>query len=357
MISILGKISTVLIVIITGVACNQPYGNYIAQGSMEVTIESQIEDINLFIEENPKDPEGYFIKSKLTFEANRLTESNLAITKALQLDSANTNYQFLFAQILAALGQHNKAIQQASLVELLDQNPKVILFLLESYSTIGDLDMAREYNKKALEMGIVTPAVMIPIAKSILTKGDTMLALSTLSDIVENTSNQEALLFMIEILISLENYNQAMLLLRKYFEDNSNDRKYLKLLGNLYLQQEKADSALIFYKSAMGDQSDSELYLNIAEAMLIKQSYDSAILYSSKVELTDSTNLQSLWILGKAYDKKYYYSRASFYFQKIYLIDSTFRNVNKEITDLNRKIAYLRRIREQQADTINNSTN
>ncbi len=355
MISISGKISAIVIIIVTVAACNKPYGNYLAHGSTDVTLESQIEDINLFIKDHPKDPEGYYLKSKLTYEANKFTESKMAISKALQLDSVNLNYRFLFARILAAQGQHNKAIQQASLVELVDQNPKVILFLFENYSIIGELDKVAEYGKKAIEMEIVTPIVMIPMAKSILAAGDTTQALSTLSDIVESTSNQEAQLFMIEILISMGNYNQAMLMLKKNINNNPNDRKHMKLLGNLYLQLEKADSALIYYKAALSDQSDAELYLNIAEAMLIKQLYDSAIHYSSKILRTDSTNLQSLWILGKAYDQKYYYSRASFYFQKTYLIDSTFRNVSKEITDLNRKIAYLRRIKEQQADTIKNN--
>jgi len=337
------------------VACNQPYSNYPVYGSKDVTLETQIEDINSFVKENPKDAEGYYLQSKLTYEAGRLTESKIAITKALQLDSVNTNYRFLFARILAAQGQHNKAIQQASLVELVDQNQKVILFLLESYSIIGDLDKAAEYGEKATEMEIATPAVMVPLAKSILAKGDTALALSTLSDIVENTRNQEAQWLMIDLLISLENYNQAILLLKKNLGVDPDNREQMKLLGNLYLQQEKADSALIYYKSALSDQSDPELLLNIAEAMLVKQLYDSAIHYSSKILNTDSSNLQSLWILGKAYDKKYYYSRASFYFQKIYLIDSTFRNVSKEITGLNRKIAYLRRLREQQTDTITNN--
>ena len=355
MISILGKILAILIITITAVACNQPYGNYPAQGYMEVTLESQIEDINLFIDENPKDPEGYYLKSKLTFEASKFTESKMAISKALQLDSANTNYRFLFARILAVQGQHNKAIQQASLVELVDQNQKVILFLLESYSIIGDLNKAAEYGEKATEMEIATPAVMVPLAKSILATGDTLLALSTLSDIIENTQNQEAQVLMIDILIRMKNYTQAMLLLKKNLGDDPNNLESLKLLGNLYLQQGKTDSALIYYKSALRDQSDPELYLNIAEAMLLTQLYDSAIHYSLKILQTDSTDLQSLWILGKAYDKKYYYSRASFYFQKTYLIDSTFRNVNQEITDLNRKIAYLRRIREQRTDTINNN--
>ncbi len=355
MISILGKISGILIIIITTVGCNQPYSNYPAQGSTEVTLESQIEDINSFIEEKPNDPEGYYLKSNLTYEAKKLKDSKMAIIQALQLDSTNTDYRFLFARILAAQGQYNEAIQQASMVDLVDRSPKVILFLLESYSIIGDLDKAAEYGEKATEMEIATPAVMVPLAKSILATGDTALTLSTLSDIVENTSNQEAQLLMIDILISLGNYNQAMLLLKKNLGGDPNNREHMKLLGNLYLQQEKADSALIFYKSALSDQSDPELYLNIAEAMLVKQLYDSAIHYSSKILNTDSTNLQSLWILGKAYDKKYYYSRASFYFQKTYLIDSTFRNVSKEIIDLNRKIAYLRRIREQQTDTITNN--
>jgi len=355
MISILGKIPIILIIIISVVACDQPYGNYSAQGSMEVNPESQIEDINTFIEENPKDPDGYYIKSKLTYEASKFTESEIAISKALQLDSANTSYRFLFARILAALGRHNQAIQEASLVELVDPNQKVILFLLENYSIIGNFDMAAEYGQKATEMGIVTPATMISIAKIILAKGDTMVGLSMLSNVVENTQNQEAQLLMINILISLRNYAKAMLLLKKNLETDPDNLESMKLLGNLYLQQGKADSALLFYKSALRDQSDPELYLNIAEAMLVKQLYDSAIHYSSIILQTDSTDLQSLWILGKANDKKYYYSRASFYFQKTYLIDSTFRNVNQEIIDLNRKIAYLRRIREQQADTINNN--
>lgn len=337
------------------VACNQPYGNYPAHGSKDVTLETQIEDINSFVKENSKDPEGYYLKSKLTYEAGSLTESKMAIIKALRLDSANTNYRFLFARILAAQGQNNQAIQQASLVELVDQNQKVILFLLERYSIIGDLDKAVEYGKKATEMEIATSSVMVPLAKSILATGDTVLALSTLSDVVKNTQNQEVQLLMIDILISLKNYKQAMKLLKNNLETDPNNLESMKLLGNLYLQQGKADSALLFYKSALRDQSDPELYLNIAEAMLVKQLFDSAIYYSSIILESDSTDLQRLWILGKAYDKKYYYSRASFYFQKTYLIDSTFRNVNQEIIDLNRKIAYLRRIREQQADTINNN--
>ena len=352
MISMLEKILAILIIIILVVACNRPYGKYSAQASMDVNPESQIEDINSFIEENPKDPEGYYIKSKLTFEVSKFTESEIAIRKALQLDSANTSYRFLFALILAAQGQNSQAIQQATLVELVDQNQKVILFLLENYSIIGDLDMAAKYGQKATEMGIVTPASIIPLAKSILATGDTVLALSTLSDIVKNTQNQEAQLLMIDILIGFGNYTQAMMLLKKNLGADPDNLESMKLLGNLYLQQGKADSALHFYKSALSDQSDPELYLNIAEVMLLKQLYDSAIHYSLKILQTDSTDLQSLWILGKAYDKKYYYSQASFYFQKTYLIDSTFRKVNQEIIDLNRKIAYLRRIREQQTDTI-----
>lgn len=355
MISTFGKIPAIIIITITVVACNKPYGNYPTQESRDVTLESQIEDLNSFIKENPKDPEGYYQKSKLTYEANRLTESKMAITKALQLDSVNTHYRFLFARILAAQGQHKKAIQQAFLVDLVDRNQKVILFLLENYSIIGDLDKAAEYGKKATEMEIATPAVLVPLAKSILATGDTALALSTLSDIVKNTRNQEAQLLMIDILIGLGNYKQAMKLLKKNLVVDPNNREHMKLLGNLYLQQEKPDSALVYYKSALSDQSDTELYLNIAEAMLVKQLFDSAIYYSSIIPDSDSTDLQRLWILGKAYDKKYYYSRASFYFQKTYLIDSTFRNVNQEIIDLDRKIAYLRRIREQQADTINNN--
>ena len=355
MISTFGKIAVIIIIIITTVACNQPYGNYSAQGSMEVNPESQIEDINSFIEENPKDAEGYYIKSKLTYEASKFTESEISISKALQLDSANTSYRFLFARILAALGQNNQAILQASQVELVDPNQKVIMFLLERYSIIGDLDKAAEYGKKATEMEIATHAVLVPLAKSILATGDTVLALSTLSDIVKNTQNQEAQLLMIDILIGLGNYKQAMILLKKNLGADPNNLEIMKLLGNLYLQQEKPDSALVYYKSALSDQSDTELYLNIAEAMLVKQLFDSAIYYSSIILESDSADLQRLWILGKAYDKKYYYSRASFYFQKTYLIDSTFRNVNQEIIDLNRKIAYLRRIREQQADTITNN--
>lgn len=81
--------------------------------------------------------------------------------------------------------------------------------------------------------------------------------------------------------------------------------------------------------------------------------FDSAVYFANQVVQNDSSDIGALMKVGRIFENRGFFTRSLNYYNTVLKIDSTYSEARDQIAIVNRKIAYLRRIREQEEEVSN----
>lgn len=127
------------------------------------------------------------------------------------------------------------------------------------------------------------------------------------------------------------------------------DHFFLKRsLAGLYISMKNYKGADSLLRTISGGWEPATVYLLRAKLNFAKFYYDSALIYADKILALDNRNSDALEIKGRIMDRTGQYYDALGMFELILKIDSTNTYAINETVNLRRKIAYLRKISQQQ---------
>lgn len=146
-------------------------------------------------------------------------------------------------------------------------------------------------------------------------------------------------------LIQFRQYDMAIGLIERYWEIHGS-LDFKSSLAQVYYQ--KGDTAMA--KSTIQQSVEREDQLLLAGWYEQESNWDSARYSLKKVIDRDSTDFDALLMMGNVDQKSGYFYRSLNYYNQLLEMDSTHQEVLDQIALVNRKIAYLQRIREAQKD-------
>lgn len=129
---------------------------------------------------------------------------------------------------------------------------------------------------------------------------------------------------------------------------NANNTQHLQLLlADAYFNLEQYDSAVIYY-SPLLKRKDSTIYNRIITCYAKLDQPDSLLSISMLASTSFPGKKQYHILAARELDKRYRYDEAMEYYQKGYELDTIDTLIAQEIAILQRKIAYLQHIKEEQ---------
>lgn len=265
------------------------------------------------IEISPKDGELFFNKARFHIHKDQLQEAKSACENASALGFLTADYFELYSQTLLQLGLFDDALNEAQKFKKLDPDNykshliqgKVHFEMGDSLKAVYSLQNAFNLNKRDEELNL-------NLINLYLSQKDTLGYERILNSISLNDPNWKLKVALIK---------QDHGLLAESLSD-------LRALASAHPDYDLAQLYLIdtYYNSFM---------------------YDSAIVYSQYVINSDSLNLKARITKARSYDKKYFYQSAITEYQNLLAIDSTYENAAVELNSVVRKVAYLRRLKEE----------
>jgi len=127
----------------------------------------------------------------------------------------------------------------------------------------------------------------------------------------------------------------------------SGSKNYQKLSAQVIYQFGDRDSAERILKNIPGIDS----YYQLTDWYKTSNRYDSAITYFNKILSMDSSELDALVGIADIEQNRYFLNNAYKYYSLAIKTDSTNNYIREQLDNVERKIAYLRRIREQSNET------
>jgi len=183
-----------------------------------------------------------------------------------------------------------------------------------------------------------------------LKSGDTTRSYKIYKDIYLKSSNIQYLVKAVNLAVSLNKKEEAIKMLEEATNKYVDEAPPLMEIGDVYSNLGMTKESLeIGRKVAQMDNSmRGELY--ISKSYLANFRYDSALYFVSDVLKNDSSNIEAWLLMARAYDKSYKYSASRAAYIKLLQYDPKNNIAIEELEKLNRKIAYLRNLKEKEEE-------
>lgn len=218
------------------------------------------------------------------------------------------------ANIYAELGQYGLAVDYINKAVMINGNdPDIYLTKGEVYMKLGDSISALKYKEQAFRSDSSRKDIAADLAY-----------------LYENASQNEKANHFVDMLIAEEYHLSEM--------------NYLKVNLLRKQQMDVGANQILFEMLEAGDIEAGEELVNYFGNV---EMYDSMIYYSTQVLNKDSTNMKALEAKAVSFDRKGYFASSLMYYNQMLAIDSLNKEALEGIGKVNRKIAYLRKLREQ----------
>jgi tetratricopeptide (TPR) repeat protein len=315
--------------------------------------------VNETLDDNPENADAYFKKSKILLEIKEPKEALASIDKAISLAGNNPDYSLVKIRAHAAAGEMPQAFEEAQ------QAIKIGNVSEELYSIVAEGNLQNANYRQALRYADAALSLNPNSAENYYRKG---LAYVALSDTAKASVNflksldygkrpQEVYGTLVKMYVDFDNYGLAY----QYLQE-------MEMGENVKIEFEKArilrkvgqvDSATILLYSILHDPEKLQevgevpVYQELKDIYLVARNYDSTLLYANKLLVLNEKDKEAIITIARVNDRRQYYSQAVGEYKRILEIDSTLQpQIHKlaaeELDELQRKIAYLQRRREQE---------
>jgi len=252
----------------------------------------QLSIINAAVRENLDKPIFYYKRAYFFWENNKLNQGIKDIETAIQLDSSQANYFYLYAQILKNRQEYSKALVaiQKALKMGISELPIYVL-ATELYYRENQPSESQRYLRLAESFNIEIPELQYWKAKLALDRHDTLTAFPILQRVIGNDSS----------------HKESWLALSNYYEEAGQADKAVNILikATPYIELEASliykiaarcdsifglDSAFVWYKKAAQlPGTNFDINYKCAQFHIDKKEYEKAVPYYEKalIQKTD----------------------------------------------------------------------
>ncbi|MDB4103954.1 tetratricopeptide repeat protein [Salibacteraceae bacterium] len=268
---------------------------------------NEFDSISSLILASPNDPELYFERAKAHYGNKDLVSSLSDIGRSLKLDSSNTEYYMLFAD-LKLLQKESRASRDALLkaLEIDPNNVDVLIRLGELYMVVQDAEESFKYLNQALKLDVFNSTAYRLKGFNYKYLRDTTNAVSSFQTAIEQDPNdydsylQLGLLYSsIEHDIALEYYDNALKVRPTSFE-----ALYAK--GLHFQVTENSRSAINTYREIISiNEAYFDAWYNIGYVYLEQlNEYDSAALsFSKAIEVGPKNYVSAIYNKGLSHER------------------------------------------------------
>ncbi len=265
------------------------------------------------VEALPDDGELFYIKARFHLENDELTPAIIAMGKAGRLGYLTAEYFSVYAQVLLKAGEAEEALKQANRFKQLDpENYRTDFLKGKIYYDLGDTIQAIESFDVAFDKQKMDEELNLLLLDILLSRNDTARFGQVTGDIKQT------------------------------------DQGWLLKVARLKDSYGLRDDAISDLRSILNnDQNFLPAILYLSQSYFEKTYYDSARYFSTMAISMDSLKLVARLTKARSYEKQYQYGEAITEYQNLISIDSTYQNAAEELNEVYRKVAYLRRLREE----------
>ena len=313
------------------------------------------------LQQNLGNSELYFQKASLLYRLGG-SGSEGAIDHALELNSEKPDYFFLKALIHRRAGQDSQALENAQQAERLGEaRAELFELLAELHFEQANYLETLNYSNQIIKVNSGDSHPVLLKSKALMGLHDTVRAEYFLRKILENDTNSvQAYILAIRIFMARWEYDTASTLLRKALALEPDNLELILQTGEWLESDGHLDSAEGVWLRLSGHPGyQIRSWRRLAGAKFDRGQYDSARYYSDRILSQRSDDPMAHLTLARIADKQGNFTLATDQYQKILARDSTHQIAQNELDILNRKVAYLHKIRrefEQQKSQISTIT-
>lgn len=347
-------------------SCDKQYSRHPLHEAPEesaVYQQAALKALNEMIEDHPDNPDAYFKKAQLHLQSEEYEQALLNSRKAIGLDGQNPHYYELLAEVHYAQKDTEQAENNAMKAISLAENKG--LRAIEAYRLLSVLafeaeatEKAIDYINQAISLAPYRGEIYFQRGKIYLQAGDTTEALSNMNRALEDPETAPQFYSeMAELYKLTRQYDKALLLLDKQQQSMPESKGPAFRKAALLTEMDRTDEALaILRRLVREDTTFVQGYYQLGLTKYTGSRYDSALYFADRALQLDADNKEAMLLKGRIYDKRGKFYSARNEFQKILELDPEYKLAEEELRKVQRKIAYLRRLKEQkqqqEADSV-----
>lgn len=215
------------------------------------------------------------------------------------------------------------------------------------YSALGQYGLAVDYINKAVTINGNDPDIYLTKGEVYLNFGDSISSLKYKEQAYTNDSSRHDIAVDLAYLYANVGQNQkSRELVDLLIMDDYKVSEMQQLKVDLYRKTGEHQEANQLLSTLLntGNLAAGE---NLIDFFETNNMTDSVIYYATQVLDQDSVNMTALYAKANSFDKKGYFASALMYYEQMLSIDSLSEEALDGVGKVNRKIAYLRKLKEQ----------
>ncbi|MDN5203608.1 tetratricopeptide repeat protein [Fulvivirgaceae bacterium BMA10] len=344
--------SSYLIILIM-VGCDTKYSQneiYIRPELDEEYYKTALSSVNRAIENRPSSADAHY-KRALLLEA--LSDYKSAITnarKAIELNDGKPEYYLCLARNSYLDQNIEGALKAAHQVENMQRGTAQLYRLIaDLYQDQGNHSEALNYNNQLMRLSNKS-SDHFQRGAILWSQGDSIKAVESLKYSIDLDSTfEQSYDKLAQIYLLTHQYDSAHQFLDKAMALDGNDIDRIFTKGEIFKQEGKRDSALTAFRKILNiDSRHIASVFEISQLFLEKYRYDSANFYANRILDLSPGDRRAKLMEARILDKRGFYNGAMQKYQELIEQDSTFNLAFQELEKLKRKVAYLRKLKEEQ---------
>ncbi len=313
----------------------------------EYFLSNSLSALETSLQQHPSRSELYFQKASLLYYLDQ-KGSLQAIDQALRLNSSKADYYLLKALIHKKDGQQIRALESAQQAERLGGN-KLELFglMAELHADQGNFLETLNYSNQVIKVNSSHRGAMLLKSKALLGLQDTVGAEYFLRKALDNDpEGGEGYILALRIFMARLEYDTALVLLQAALALEPDNPELVLQTGEWLEATDHLDSAEgIWHRLSSNPEFQIHSWRSLASLKFDQGQYDSAGYYSNMILTHNAGDLAARLTLARAANRQGNSRLAIDEYEEILASDSTHQTAKNELEDLNRKVAYLQRIR------------
>lgn len=277
-------------------------------------------DINLKISLDSLNVELLNQRALLFIESQQIDNAFRDINKALTIRPDYVDLYLTLADLYLSLGQVEQgsgSLMKAS--ELAPDDARPLVKLSQLSLILGNHDLARSFNDKALALGSFNPDAYYVRAMIFKEKGDTLSAMKNFLLAIDQNENHFEALMQTGELYAYQNNPLAESFILRTVERFPSSLKARYQLALFYQEHEQPDKALAHYDTIlMADPANKFVLYNLGYMNLVYfEKPDQALQYFEEVLQADPNYLDALYNKGRSLEASGRYREARLVYQEV----------------------------------------
>lgn len=310
--------------------------------------------LNEEVESYPEYADAYFKKAEVLEKLQNPENAIINYRKAIKFDSTNATYYKSLARVFAKEIKLQRAEENAlKAAQLGDQSADLHQLLAGIYEMRGEYNLAMNHVNRAIEKSPGNSEYVFNKGKLYLHHRDTLKAKEfLLASQPALEKNREVFQAFADIYSFEKKYPEALAYMDSSLQlgDGPSLPLILKKAGILQKAGQNMEAKAMLNRYLKEDSVNFALTFKLAELHYQSYGSDSALFYLNKAIALEGKNKEAFLLMGKVYDRKRMYFSARDQFQNALLIDTSFREAKQAIDELNRKLAYINRMKRAEEE-------